>query len=30
MVHFGTRDDVWKGRVRLTIIKADSLPGGQP
>jgi hypothetical protein len=26
MAHFGTRDDVWKGNPRLTIIKADSLP----
>jgi hypothetical protein len=26
LAHFGTRDDVWKGSVRLTIIKADSLP----
>jgi hypothetical protein len=26
MAHFGTRDDVWKGNARLTIIKAKSLP----
>jgi hypothetical protein len=26
LAHFGTHDDVWKGSVRLTIIKADSLP----
>jgi outer membrane protein assembly factor BamB len=26
MAHFGTSDDVWKGRVRLTIIKTDNLP----
>ena len=25
MAHFGTREDVWKGRVRLIMIKAESL-----
>jgi hypothetical protein len=26
MAHFGTHEDVWKGRVRLIMIKAQSLP----